>query len=597
MATSNTKQTRTVRLPAITDINIHDFNTGIVSDYSGYIKNGIILQNPADPNSYYITQRPGFDLFADPDEIAVPVTDNRGRGIYYWAEVSNLYFVNGDIVYRGGYTAPLPATMSDGHEKVEIAELGDEIVFVDSQNNQMWYINSAGIDTLLPMNFSSYAANMSFAGSAITTDTASTTGMTAGDRFYVSGTVSNNGSYTFVSETGNPNVITVSETLQAEGSVATTIQAYNALPPNNGKALAHGIEVLDQTMYVLDTDGQIWGSAIADARDWTDATNFITAEREEDAGVYISKIRDNIVVFGRRTIEFFYNAGNANGSPLSKRSDISYNLGCADPNSVWRNGDEIYFLGIDLSGRIQPYVLGSDFNLSPISNSTIVSFLTTSKSLDGIQTIGSGLSSGSNTFYVLTVYNLIASEISPTVTYVFNTSTGTWTEWEHSQTDVNNFPLVGYTITDDSRIGEGILSGGELVHVQDDFNPVETNSLSLYVEAGYVGTGYAEGNIADSVIELIIRLPLWDAGSRDWKYCHQLRYVGEQTESSSNITIKWSDGDHTAYSAGRTIDISSDLNKLTRLGRFKSRSFELTYNGSDQLRFEGLDVDITEGTH
>ncbi len=96
---------------------------------------------------------------------------------------------------------------------------------------------------------------------------------------------------------------------------------------------------------------------------------------------------------------------------------------------------------------------------------------------------------------------------------------------------------------------------------------------------------------------MTVRLDNVDFDSRDWKYCHQLRYVGDSTAGTNNMTFKWSDDNNKSYSTGRTIDISSSLNKLTRLGRFKSRSFEATFSGDEQIRFEGIDLDITEGTH
>lgn len=534
MGTNYVKKARTERLPVITDTQINAFSTGVVQSRGSYILNGTVFKYP--DGTLYTTQRPSFSVFNSPSDSLV--TDTRGRGIYYWAghSIDALYFVNNDGIYKGTYGSLIGSLASGGTEKVHIAELNGYLVFVDPQGQQMMYIDSAASTVVNTMNTGSFPA----------------------------------------------------------------------LPQNNSKTLASGVAVLDKTMYVLATDGTVWGCALNDPTDWTDALNFVTAEKEDDSGVHIDKHYDHIVVFGRRTIEFFYDAANPTGSPLATRQDISHNIGCADPNSVWRNGDDIYFLGIDTSGQIQPYVL-REYRPEPIANGTIASFLTTSKSLDSIKTIGSGMSSGGVTYYVLTIYNLNESgNIAPTATYVYNSNSNIWAEWEFAGTDIDNFPLVGYTITDDSRIGEGIMSGGRLVWANDNYVPVDStlSASSVYVTSGYVATGYVitGGGVGSSNnMTMKVRTDNFDAGNRNWKFAHQIRFVGDSTVNSQDLTIRWNDNNNVAsqdtYTGSRTIDISNPLNKLTRLGRFKSRSFEFEYSGDEQIRVIGLDLDISEGTH
>jgi hypothetical protein len=227
--------------------------------------------------------------------------------------------------------------------------------------------------------------------------------------------------------------------------------------------------------------------------------------------------------------------------------------------------------------------------------------------LDGVKTIGSGLSSGGITYYLLTTYSLNPDgNIEPAVTYAYNSNSKMWTEWEYAGDDIDNFPLVGYTITDDSRIGEGIMAGGSLAWANDNYMPTDStlSDTALYVASGYVASGYVEvgGGIgSEANITMIVRTDNWDGGSRDWKFAHQIRYVGDSTTNSQDLIIRWNDDNNVSindsYTGSRTIDISSPLNKLTRLGRFKSRSFEFEYSGDEQIRVEGLDLDVSEGTH
>lgn len=479
---------------------------------------------------YYVTQRPSFTTF---NATAAPAS--RGRGIYYWEAASKLFIVNDNKLYANDYNVEItPAgtetAMSSGYRKVFFTELAGQLFIIDPSNNKGKYLLDNTATTFYDMK---------------------ATPTTAGDSF-----------------------------------------AY--FPPNNGKTLASGVAVLDKTMYVLTTDGEIWGSDLNDGGSWTDSANFLTAEMEEDSAVHIDKHHDNIVVFGRRTIEFFYDAANPTGSPLAPRGDISYNIGCADPDSVWRVGDDIYFLGIDTSGELGAYVL-SAFKIEKISDSTVTSFITTSKSVDGISTTASGLSTGNNTYYILTSYNLISGSISPSQTGVYNAATKTWSLWEHSDSNITAFPLVTWTITDDSRIGEGVLSSGELISVADNFNPSDSKSTEGYIDSSYISDYYIASSSISNNIKLVIRINNWSGESGKAKYMSQLRWAGDSTSEPQTITVRWSDGNNRNYTSGRTLDISNLNNKLTRLGRFKNRSFEFEYSGNEQIRMEGFYATLEEG--
>ena len=588
MGTNYIKKARDVRLPVVTDLHVNTFASGITNEEGGYIYNGIIMKYPN--GKYYVTQRPTVNVVIDPDTESV--TANKGRGVYYWDQVGagnymitdyvntgyvessdtpDIYMVNDDTVYKTDYgTACTGSSLTSGNTKVYIKELEDKIVFLDAVNNEMFYIDDGTASVLKPMNFAYAAENMTFTAATDTITTTSTLSplMNAGDKFTVSGTTNYDSTTFTVSSHSGTSIVVTNDIGTDEGPVSTTLTPYPALPQNNSLELADGLVVLDKTMYVLAKDGTIWGSAISDAQDWTDGLNVITAEREEDQGVFIAKHHDNIVVFGKTTIEFFYDAGNPVGSPLATRDDISYNIGCADPYSVWVNGDTIYFLGRDPTGQVQVYLLSS-FELSIISTSTLSSYFSSANSY-----LGSGFTAGGINYYILTTYITAAGEISPYETHVYNSLSKTWTEWEYGDSSLTTeFPIISMTNTSDTGFGQ--FTTGEVFTINDNFIPSEGgNNISMR-----------------------IRIDHFDNDSRDWKYAHQLRYVGDSTNNSQTITVKWADDNNTTYSAGRTIDISNSKDKLTRLGRFKSRSHQIEYSGSEQIRIEGLDLDITEGTH
>ena len=196
-----------------------------------------------------------------------------------------------------------------------------------------------------------------------------------------------------------------------------------------------------------------------------------------------------------------------------------------------------------------------------------------------------------------------SDNVAPIATYAYNTKSGIWTEWQFADAVITGIPLVSYTVTDDSRIGKGILATGEVIYFIDNFTPYDGlgSSGAGYIDSDYIDATYYVGSTTatTSPMEMIIRLDNWDNDNRNWKFAHSMRFVGDETESSQMLTIKWNNENNLPanYTHSTTIDIGSANNKATRLGRFKSRSHEFVYQGTEQIRFEGIDLDVSEGTH
>lgn len=134
-------------------------------------------------------------------------------------------------------------------------------------------------------------------------------------------------------------------------------------PGNASYTVCGGVVALDGYIFVMTTDGKIWNSDLNDGTSWT-ATGYITAEMEDDVGVYLAKYRNHIVAFGSRTTEFFYNAGNPTDSPLSPRRDIAFNVGAiVETGTNFTNqqvdaiGDTIAWVGSDLAGEVGIYTI------------------------------------------------------------------------------------------------------------------------------------------------------------------------------------------------------------------------------------------------
>lgn len=365
--------------------------------------------------------------------------------------------------------------------------------------------------------------------------------------------------------------------------------------------LADGCAVLDNTLYVLanltaNNAAYIYGSDLNDMTAW-DGNNYITASKNSDRGVYIGKHKDNIFVLGNESLEFFYNAANEVGSPLSARQDLSYNIGCADGQSVFIDNDDVYFVGKSSTSGLGVYRL-RNFELEEISISSIDSYLTSSITNEGLSVVGSGLFTQGMLFYILTVYNGEASSMSPQETLVYNSTTGIWTFWEHSSSTVSQFPLVQWVSANDvsganTATGKGIFSNGDWIECRDDFIPSDrSGSSGVFVDDVFVSGTFSETSTLGDAIVMTILCGHNNFDTQNRKSMDQLRPVCDSTEAVQTLSLRWTDDNHVTYTTARTLDLSNANDKLTRLGPFRSRNIELSYSGSEAIRLEGLEAEV-----
>ena len=379
----------------------------------------------------------------------------------------------------------------------------------------------------------------------------------------------------------------------------TTGDAVAAVASNFPTTLAHGGSVLNNALYVLDEAGVVYGSADGDGTTW-DALNFITAARDPDGGTFLGKHHDNLAVFGPATLEFMYDAGNASGSPLSRRQDVAFNIGCAFGQSVWEIGDRIFWLGVDASGALEFYVL-ENFSPRKISSPTIDSFLTQAVTKDLYTVFGSGFSAAGHDYYIVTLGTIpnATDGIATETTLVYDSSVDLWYIWDTTIGGNVNMPLVQWTKRDGvlTQFGQGILTSGDIISINDNLIPQDTILASLYVDDDYVEDGYVVTASEDgTVISVQARTGMIDLQTNQYKYPESIRFVGDRTPSSQTLTIKWSDELNDNFNSGRSQDMSLN-SKEHRLGRFQRRNHQVEYAGSDDVWLEGLEMPVNVGNN
>lgn len=404
-----------------------------------------------------------------------------------------------------------------------------------------------------------------------------------------------------------------------------------------------GNPYLNGYFYVMEPDGTIWNSAEDDCTSWA-GTDFVSAEVEADGGVCLAKAGSNIVAFGKYTTEFFWDAGNATGSPLNPVEGGTLLIGCSAANSVAQVEDSVIWIAQRKAqgsafqkGRFIAMLRGQSY--IEVSTPSVNRVLDT----DDMQAVQSViLTVAGHGFYVLTLGTI-------GVTLVYDLTSQMWYRWTRCTTgspiSISTLTQAGGTATATSGSAHG-LSDGDPVTVagatpsgyngainvnvtsSTTFTYPVSSSLSTPAIGTITATPVTESTFAmvsscnfnneqvvqeanggeiftitenvgqdDSVlINLKVRLDKFDGGSDLRKFMPWLEVIGDKLSSSTNVLVRYSDDDYQSWSYFRRADLSLERTRLNRLGSFRRRAMELRYTATSDLRLEAIEAQIDGGT-
>lgn len=293
---------------------------------------------------------------------------------------------------------------------------------------------------------------------------------------------------------------------------------------------------------------------------WTPG-NFISTEIEAATIKRLFKISNYIVAATEETLEYFWDAGVATGSPFQRNDTpvkrISYLSAAAQEQNT------TYFVGKELNAGYQIYKL-YDFKCDPVGTQTICRYLNTLGS-DYTTWIGSIINFQGHKFYVLN---------AGTLTYCMDLDTGLWTRLGYqAATSFNILKAHGLRTTSSNTCIFALNDGTTAWYI---FNE------SLYQDSG---VNFTCQIITDSV----------DFGTLRRKTMSRLMLYADRPPVNSNILIQWTDDDYQTYSAGQSTNLNQDICCIYQLGSFRQRSFKLTYTDNALLRLQGMVADINKG--
>lgn len=356
-----------------------------------------------------------------------------------------------------------------------------------------------------------------------------------------------------------------SKVVATDGTTLITIDSSNTVVTNADADLPVHLPYpvfLDGYLFLVKSGtADIYNSDLNDPLAWTPG-DFISAEMEGDYLVRIVKLNNYIAAMGSNSIEYFWDAANASGSPL-QRNDTPIKLNTYLAGFA-QYGNVLFYIGLNESGQPDVYSL-QDFKIDEIGTPTISRYLNSANTNISTWTAGV-ISCKGHTFYVINV--------GTTKTYVYDVDTKLWTSWGWQAT--STFPLtnsVGITTSANAMTYFTIGTSTSAIYKVSD---------SLYQDNG---TNFT----------CTIRTESSDFGTLNRKTMPKLILIADRPTSDTNIDIQWSDDDYQTYSTARSVNLNQDLPCTYNLGWFRQRNFKLTFTANQDLRLQELEVQINKG--
>ena len=324
---------------------------------------------------------------------------------------------------------------------------------------------------------------------------------------------------------------------------------------------AHGH--MDGYTFVMREDGRLYHSDLNTVSSWT-AANFITANSYADNGVGCARYRNLVVGFGDYSLEFFYNAGNATGSVLSRIENATLRIG-AIRNAKTRGtairsiGNTIYWLGVDADTGARHVYRLNGMREEKVSTPAIDKMLSQGA-------INSILGS-----FNMLGQSHIAFGGSTTTAVIFTPDTKFW--W--------------YYTTGGAMQIAAFLSASGLIGPDD--------TTSYFTSAAHANIFTIDPNLplwqdASSSYSLTVQTDNVDLGTRKKKFWKSASLIGD--EATSTFTLSYSDDDYVTSTAALSVAANG---KLTRLGSSRRRSWIWSHTASTAARVQAMEYEYEEG--
>jgi hypothetical protein len=356
------------------------------------------------------------------------------------------------------------------------------------------------------------------------------------------------------------------------GTVAYTIGAISGAPyspitdPNYPIQTVPGFVYLDGTMYVMNQFGEIFGSLnLNDPTVW-DPLNVIFAEARPDTAVALAQQLTYVVAIKSTSTQFFYDAGNPTGSPLSPVPGALVEYGCISADTVQSIDDLLCWVTSNIDATPQVLILQ---NLQPsiISTSAVERLIENCNFQD--QWMSFSFKLAGHKFYGFT-------NIQANITMVYDLTSKLWSQW--TDADGNYFQVISTQNSTPFTVANPTVEPARLcVQMRND-----GRSYFMYPD-------YVVSNDNGAIIQVKIVTPNFDAGTDRGKMMNVM-YLSADQKRGSEVDCRFSDDDYINWSNARTFDLGVRRPMLTDWGTFTKRAFEFTHQCDTPLRIRAVGI-------
>lgn len=326
-----------------------------------------------------------------------------------------------------------------------------------------------------------------------------------------------------------------------------------------------GIVVMDGYVFVMKKNGEIYNCDLEDPLNWT-ASNFISAELESDDGVALVKHLNYVVALGDWSMQMFYDAANATGSPLSIQEGAVSHIGCAAGNSVVNINDTVVWVG--QSNENGKFICMFEGLQTKIVSPKSINRLLEAEGSAISNSYAFVVSIAGHTFYIL---NLTSSN----KTIVYDLADRVWCEFtSYNGTTESNFAYVQSTMHNKLPVlcheSDGSLYNFSHNSYTDNGNTIKV----LGQTKKFNGTDPQEGGLS----------------SVKNKFLDRLIVIGDKADNSALFYISFTDDDYQSFSNERTVDLNDAIPQLTVLGKFKRRAFKYRFEANLPMRVNSFEL-------
>lgn len=349
-----------------------------------------------------------------------------------------------------------------------------------------------------------------------------------------------------------------------DGTKLVTIDSSNTVTPcvdaDMPQHLPYPVFIDGYILVVKVNTADIYNSDLNNPLSWTPG-NFISAEMSPDLLKRLCKVNNYVVALGTESAEYFYDAGNATGSPLSRNdSPIKINTYLG---GVSQFGNDVFYIGKTMGGHPGVFQL-KDFKIEELSTPSIVRYLT--------------LVTESNTTWRTNVIPMQGHTLllvsAGQRSFVFDLEEKLWGRFAYQGTELMDLKYVTKVTTDTINLAYFCFKNSDSAIYKFDDTLATDNGVNFTFQ-----TITEQSNF----------------GSLNRKTMSKFALYADRTPNDSNLQVYWTDDDFQHWQGPKSINMNQDLQSTYVMGSFRQRAFKLQYTGPYILRLQYIEVDINMG--